>query len=856
MKREPAGGKSQLLRWAAAFAAMLLLFILFAMQNQQRVIEQNESYVQDCAVQKAVQLDRVLSEAMENVQMLAHWFSLTLDSPVVTPEQLAELEKQSAFDYVRFVDAQGVNLAADGRTNDALDREYYIDGMAGHSGISVTQHSRITSETLVNFYTPLIYQGEVIGVLRGVYLAEARMRDLLETSFFGVKAAAFLCTPDGTVIAASLGEKEAAAAEAVGDIRRYLEQSPYVDEALQAKLLRTMESGESLGFTYRMGNETGNGYITRLERTGWMLVQTFPARVTARMYRDAVKAGIMLEAALIVLFAINVVLMLRASRRERRRLMEQNRDMDYVIHGAPRFFQRFVLVDLEKDSYRYLLGRHPSRGNLADTGPYAELQAYILEELEDSPEAQRVRDFLGRESLLRVLSGETDDVNLEYPSRLAEGSWVRLSAVCVERRAGVPAKLLIADQDITDAKREEMERQSALRTATEAAEQANRAKSTFLFNMSHDIRTPMNAIVGFADLAEKHIDDREAVQCYVRKIRRSSRVLLRIINDVLDLARIENGRYELTLAPHNLSDCVADAGDMFTEEMERAGLRFSVQAELTDPVVLCDDLRINQILINLLSNARKFTPAGGAVELRLVQLGAARDGMATYRLTVRDTGIGMSSEFQTYVFEAFEREHSSTVTGIEGTGLGLCIVRNLVEMMHGSIRMYSAPGRGTTFTVVLSLRVSAPRVSAGSEQAAVSGEAFAGRRILLVEDNELNQEIVSSILEDAGILVETAENGAQALDMLQCSAPGYYALVLMDIQMPVMGGCEATRRIRQLKDPALSRIPIIAMTANAFEEDRRRAMDAGMDGFVSKPLDTQLLWAVMARVLRTRKGRV
>ena len=230
--------------------------------------------------------------------------------------------------------------------------------------------------------------------------------------------------------------------------------------------------------------------------------------------------------------------------------------------------------------------------------------------------------------------------------------------------------------------------------------------------------------------------------------------------------------------------------------------------------------------------------------------------MATYRLTVRDTGIGMSSEFQTYVFEAFEREHSSTVTGIEGTGLGLCIVRNLVEMMHGSIRMDSAPGRGTTFTVVLSLRVSAPRVSAGSEQATVSGEAFAGRRILLVEDNELNQEIVSSILEDAGILVETAENGAQALDMLQCSAPGYYALVLMDIQMPVMGGCEATRRIRQLKDPALSRIPIIAMTANAFEEDRRRAMDAGMDGFVSKPLDTQLLWAVMARVLRTRKGRV
>ncbi|MGN0996285.1 MAG: ATP-binding protein [Candidatus Ventricola sp.] len=842
----------QPLRWAAVLSAMLILFVLFAGQNRDRVLRQNASYAQDCAVQKAAQLDRVLSEALENVQMLSHWFSMTLDSPVVTTDQLRELEEHTPFDYVRFVDAAGVNLAADGRTNDALDREYYIDGMAGNSGISVTQRSRITSETLVNFYTPLYYQGEIIGVLRGVYLAQARMRDLLETSFFGVQAAAFLCTPSGMVIAGSLGQEEAAQAAQAGDVHAYLEQSPFVGKEVQDRLLQAMEAGQDVGFSYQLEHKTGNGYITRLERTGWMLVQTFPAKVTGQMYWEAVRAGILLEAALIALFVLYVALMLRANRREKRRLLEENRDMDYVIHGAPQFFERFVLVDLEKESYRYLLGRQPSRGHLPGVGAYAELEAYILEELDGSPDEQRVRAFLNRKNLLRGLSGGANDLNLEYQARMGKECWIRLSAVCVERRAGAPVKLLLADQDITDAKREETARQNALRAATEAAEQANRAKSTFLFNMSHDIRTPMNAIIGFAGLAEKHIDNQALVCDYVGKIRRSSEVLLRIINDVLDLARIESGKSELTLAPHNLEECIAGVRDMFAESMEKSGLRFTVQTELTDPVVLCDDLRLDQILINLLSNARKFTPAGGEVTLRLSQAGPADGGMATYRLTVRDTGIGMSQEFQAHVFDAFERERSSTMTGIEGTGLGLCIVRNLVEMMGGTVHVQSAPGRGSTFGVELPLCVSEQRAERGRARAELSSEEFAGKRLLLVEDNELNREIASSILEDAGMLVETADNGVLALDMLRRSAPGYYALILMDIQMPVMGGYEATRRIRQMKDPALSRIPIVAMTANAFEEDRRRAMDAGMDGFVAKPLDTQLLWAVMGRVLRTR----
>ena len=838
----------QLLLWAAALAAVLLLFFIFSWQNRQRIIRQNENYVQDHAVQKAKQLDKVMTEALEHIEMMAYWFGTTLDAPEVTPGQLRELEENTAFNYVRFVDAAGTNMAADGRTNDARDRDYYLDGMAGNTGISVTQTSRITSETLVNFYTPLRWEGEVIGVLRGVFLAEERMQELLESSFFGVEAASFLCMPDGTVIAASHGATGGSAPP--GNIRAYLTDDTYVSRENREQVLRAFETGEATGFSYKLGFEAGSGYISRLENTGWLLVQTFPAKVTGRMYREAVGAGVLLEFSLIVLFVVYIVLVLRSGRRERKRLLAENRDMDYVIHGAPQLFDRFVLVDLDKNTYRYLLDGQPSRGGLPVSGAYTDLADYILDETRGEDDWRQLREFLAPEQLRRDLAGDTHDLKLEYQTQRDSGTWMRLNAVCVERREGVPVKVLLADQNITNTKQAELERQNVLKTAMEAAEKANRAKSTFLFNMSHDIRTPMNAIIGFANLAEKHIDDREAVKSYIGKIQRSSEVLLRIINDVLDLARIESGKSVLELTPNNLLEGVNGVRDMFAESMEKAGLRFTAETDLWDPVVLCDDLRMNQIFINLLSNAQKFTPSGGFVLMRVEQLTEAREGVANYRLTVRDSGIGMSEEFLSHVFDAFERERSSTMTGIEGTGLGLSIVKNLVDMMGGVICVKSAPGQGTEFTVDFPLQVVSPECAASRRMGAASSVSLAGRRLLLAEDNELNREIACSILEDAGLAVETAENGEQVLQILQSAGPGRFDLILMDIQMPVMNGYEATRRIRALADTALSRTPIVAMTANAFEEDRKRAWEAGMNGFVAKPLDTGELWSVLGTVLR------
>ena len=836
----------QLLWWAAVLAVLALLFFAFSWQNRQRIIRQNENYVQDNAVQKAKQLDKVLTEALEHIEMMAYWFGTTLESPQVTPAQLRELEENTSFNYVRFVDAEGTNMASDGRTNDARDRDYYMDGMAGNSGISVTQRSRITSETLVNFYTPLRYKGEIIGVLRGVFLAEERMQELLEASFFGVEAASFLCMTDGTVIAANYGaEKDFGAPE---NIKAYLTDGTYLSEENKERVARVFENGKSTAFSFQIGYETGSGYVTRLENTGWLLVQTFPAKVTGQMYREAIGAGVFLEISLIMLFLLYIAYVLRTSRREKKRLLEENRDMDYVIHGAPRFFDRFVLVDLEENTYRYLLDGEPSRGGLPRTGAYPALAGHILEGLQGRSDWQQVQEFLAPESLRRDLAVEKRDLKLEYQSRPG-GTWTRLNAVCVERREGVPVKVLLADQDITDTKRAELEREEELKSAMEAAEKANRAKSTFLFSMSHDIRTPMNAIIGFANLADKHLDDREAVKGYIGKINRSSNVLLRIINDVLDLARIESGKSGLELAPHSLLEGVGGVRDMFVESMEKAGLRFTAEIDLLDPVVLCDDLRMNQIFINLLSNAQKFTPAGGFVLMRFEQLGPAREGTADYRLTVRDSGIGMSEEFLTHAFDAFERERSSTMTGIEGTGLGLCIVKNLVDMMGGVICVKSAPGQGTEFTVDFPFQVLLADAIQEKTRKAASSADFVGRRLLLVEDNELNSEIARSILEDAGVFIVTAGNGEKALEALQSAGPGSFDAVLMDIQMPEMDGYEATRRIRNLEDRALARIPIIAMTANAFEEDRKRALEAGMDGFVAKPLDVEALWSALGSVL-------
>nr|WP_325211826.1 response regulator [uncultured Oscillibacter sp.] len=601
-----------------------------------------------------------------------------------------------------------------------------------------------------------------------------------------------------------------------------------------------------------------------------------------------------------------------------------------------------------------------------------------------------------RDLVRRVFSGDTlmrelQDRGLYYLNyRTVCGGEIRYFQMKAVPVGGEESSrgAVIGFRSVDEETRAEMEKKSLLEDALAQANRASKAKSVFLSNMSHDIRTPMNAIIGFTALATTHIDNREQVEEYLKKIMTSGNHLLSLINDVLDMSRIESGKMYLDEKPCSLPDILHGLRSIVQADVHAKQLELYMDAvDVLHEDILCDRLRLNQILLNLLGNSIKYTPAGGIVSLRVKEKPAAPAGHAAYEFSVRDTGIGMSEEFVSHIFEPFERERNSTTSGIQGTGLGMAITRNIVEMMNGSIHVKSRQGAGTEFTVDLTFRLCSDEkqpttipeltgcralvvdddfntcdsVSCMLQQIGLRAEwtlsgkeavlrtrqsvmrrdhysvyvidwllpdmngievtrrirkecgedvpiivltaydwadieeeakeagvtAFCGKplflselrdcllsvvekeelpeeegerealpldlgRILLVEDNELNQEIAQAILEEAGFTVEIAENGQIALNMFKQSEPGYYQMILMDVQMPVMNGYEATRAIRALEDPALNSIPILAMTANAFEEDKQAALLCGMNGHISKPIDIAKLLETLENVLRGR----
>ena len=384
------------------------------------------------------------------------------------------------------------------------------------------------------------------------------------------------------------------------------------------------------------------------------------------------------------------------------------------------------------------------------------------------------------------------------------------------------------------------------------AEKDSKAKSIFLSNMSHDIRTPMNAIIGYTTLIKKEKDLSPLVKNYLNKIEASNKHLLALINDVLDMSRIESGKMELDIAKSNIVKALGEVRDLFSTQMEGKKISYTVDtANVKNKIVMCDTPRLNRVLLNLISNAYKFTPEGGAVTVTLAQIGLKSENIGMYELRVKDTGMGMSPEFAATVFEAYTRDRN--VSNIQGTGLGMAITKSIVDLMGGNISVKSELGKGTEFIVNLDLEIvdEEPPEEKNIFGGEVSGDIdFTKIKLLLVEDNEVNREIATLILEEFGFQLDTAENGKIAVEKISNSAPGEFDAVLMDIQMPVMNGYEATAEIRKLKNPALANIPIIAMTANAFSEDIQRAKAAGMNSHIAKPIDIPQMIETLTEVLK------
>ena len=475
-------------------------------------------------------------------------------------------------------------------------------------------------------------------------------------------------------------------------------------------------------------------------------------------------------------------------------------------------------------------------------------QVETIERIIAEPFVQKYMEFFDIQTMAARLHNK-ESMSSEF--KLKEGSWF-LSMVVPQNydKNGNVTSVLIANRDVTDEKMRELRQEEELREAKLKAECANKAKSSFLFNMSHDIRTPMNAIIGYAELASRHLQETEKLGRYLEKIQICGKELLSMLGNVLDLARIENNKVEMEYTVSNVHECFENCIIMFQQQAESKNQTLSLTEQIMYPYVYMDAPHLSEVCLNIISNAIKYTNTGGMISCNVVQKSCEKEDWCNMIITITDNGIGMSEEFQKHIFEAFERERNSTASHIEGSGIGMGITKKLVELMNGTIEVKSKQGEGSSFTVTVPCRKALKEDILEKKNTNLHNKnCLNGVRILLVEDNEINTEIARELLTEEGCIVETANDGVACIDMVEKAEADYYKMILMDIQMPVMNGYDATLAIRKMKDTKKARIPIVAMTANAFAEDIQNVLSVGMNDHVAKPVDMNILVSTMMKYL-------
>ena len=528
---------------------------------------------------------------------------------------------------------------------------------------------------------------------------------------------------------------------------------------------------------------------------------------------------------------------------------KNKKTIDRILSAVTEDFVFLVVVDVRTRIEKvFFLSNGPRPKWTGKDKTYDENIKEYAEKIVAPEDRARFLETVEFDSLMNYFKKSGNEVSIEYDV-IIDGERRRYQGkftFSTQDPEGV--KIYVGVRDITKIEEERTEYNRRLMSALAEAEEANKGKSYFLFNMSHDIRTPLNAVIGYSELAKKHLDDRDVLEDYINKIQICGNQLLGLIGDVLDMAKIESGKIDLSRNPCLCQDMMNEVVVSVNESAKEKGLSFEASGNACHTTILCDKVKVQKILLNILSNAVKYTPGGGKVTLSVHEEIKGDGDLSDFTFVVRDNGIGISKEFLPYVFNSFSRERNATLSGVSGTGLGMTITKRLVDAMGGKIEIESEQGKGTTVTVFLTFKRFENKVIEKKEEK-LPEISLEGKRVLLAEDNEINSEIASEMLREVGISTEVVTNGEECVNALLSHSAGYYDLVLMDVQMPVMDGYEATRTIRRFQDKDKRMIPVIAMTANVFEEDKEKAYKSGMNGHLSKPIDMTLLISTLNKCL-------
>ena len=956
----------------AAVVVVVVALVVFMNVNTQRIIDQNTQYLETSTNQTVRRVNDTFASSLQSVQTAAVVYGDAISDEGFNPRTAATILDNAQFDHTFFIDAQGTAYNNDGTTADATDREYYIEGVQGKSGMCYVDSTIFDGQNAVVFYAPVVLDNEVIGIMASV-LREDSLTEVMTTEFYGQSTPTYLCERNGTMVAMAGSVKPDARNIDEIFIARGL------NEEQLAALDVDIEEGNTVSFTYDTSEGTGNTFVTKLPDFDWMLVRSFPASITNEMLLRANTSGFILVGGVLLAAIVVIVVLTMQARRENQELLLERQEATRIIDASTNLFDSLFTVDLEKHTYEFLKNDSqqksiPPRGNASD------LRQFFDKIIDKNSLSTDAHEKFDKDNIASILTPGVRFIQEEWRTNDRENPcWYQASILCLARDAqGKPTSVLVAIQDVTDAKAEELRAHIALEDAFKAAEHASQAKSDFLNSMSHDIRTPMNSIMGLTAIAGMHVNDPERVRECLTNITSASRHLLGLINEVLDMAKIESGSIDLTEEPFDLSESIENLITMMNPQIAAKHQELKVVlVDIKHEHVLGDPTRLQQVFVNIMGNSVKFTPEGGMIGLRITELPSSIQSSACYEFVFSDTGCGMSEEFMKRLFEPFSRANDSRTTKVEGTGLGMAIVKSVVSLMSGTIDVESKEGEGTTFTVMVHMklrdaeqedlsdlegipvlvvdddevacegacillddigmksdfRLSGPagieavrnrldndpyRVvildwrmpgmsgleaakhireatneavpiiilsaydwsmieqearqvgvdafiskplfrsrlvqvmkellvgemkSVIDEKAMLEELAFQGKRVLLTEDNPMAAEIARELVEMTGAAVEHAENGKLALDMLLAHEPGYYDIVLMDIQMPVMNGHEAAAAIRAQADkrPDMGQIPIVALSADAFAEDVRHARSAGMNDHMSKPLEIETL---------------